>query len=170
VTQRVSEKPSSCRSRQHRANHGEVDPHFPDGGQHFVIRAQVPVVSRPGNRAFHHPPPRQQLESGRQRGGSLSWGHQTCFGGVRTIATAQLNAVASQVARGPWETASAQRIARRGTSVPSNTSSQRGAVAVVQVGGMDHDDQQHSRRIEEDVAGAPTHRLGVIVPARPRLR
>src|SRR5579859_1762546 len=48
---------------QHEADHREVDPGLAGGAEPLVILAEPPIMRKPGERALHHPPPRDDMET-----------------------------------------------------------------------------------------------------------
>src|SRR5690242_4657743 len=64
--ERLCEKASGAiasQAPQHGADHGERDPGFFTAGEQFVVFCQTPPGAEPGKGAFHHPAPRQHLET-----------------------------------------------------------------------------------------------------------
>jgi hypothetical protein len=59
----------------HQPGHRQIDEGLTGSRQLFIVFAQPPGHQQPGERAFHHPAARQDMEAARQRRGLLAGSH-----------------------------------------------------------------------------------------------
>ena len=130
--------------------HGDVDKGFTDLGPSLIIGAPPAVGAQPGEGALHPPADGQHLEAHHVRR-ALDHLQRPAEGrlypppqraGIRAI--------------GHHHRQPGQPVGNLGPQIP-------GAIAVLDVGGVDDHRQQPSPRLDEDVPRAPFHLLAGIV-------
>lgn len=138
---------------EHDADHGQADEGRYGRGVAFEIACQASVAADPGEGSFHDPAFWQHLEAFRI--GSFDDlqlpsarapdNHGHLYSGVSAI---------SKDALDEWEQ-------------PSRTVQQmKGAVAVLNIGGVNHDVQQEAQRVDQDVPLATFDLLARVVARR----
>src|SRR3954454_9077414 len=144
---------SSCEPSHEELDGGEVD--HREGGRDGALEVlgQAPIAAQPREGSLHHPP---AWQDGEAAGAGLAGDDlepQTPLRGGTGRGLAPVAAVGEDQP-GPGE-APAQPAA-----------DQRRPVAILDAGGVDHDDQQQAESVDQDVPLAPVHLLAGIVAPR----
>ena len=137
----------------HEIYHGDVDEGFAGLWERLVVFGEAPMASQPSEGALHDPPAREYLER------------------VRLRAPDDLEDPAAERLRPRDEWTGIPGIrpdqAQTGEALFQFWQHQLRAIAVLNIGRMNHDRQHQPKGIDHQVSFAPGHFLPGVVPARP---
>jgi hypothetical protein len=157
----------TCEAPQHEPAHGHVDHRFTAPWEVLILLTQAAIAADPGDRPFHHPPAGQDREAGAGRRFDIASDQHPPRGWLHELQGpppgrgqpyAQRVTAAGHVGPNPFQLR--VRGKRRGEEPW-----RRGRLA--QIGGVDQDTQEETRRINEEMALAPADLLGPIIAMRP---
>ena len=151
----------------HQPTHRQVDHGFTARREVLIVFAQAAIPANPGNRAFHHPPARQHRE-GRH-------GRRLDIAGIPALAPWAFHDLESPAAFFLYPRAQALApIGHVGPDVLQPIEGRvcggqqpGGHVGIPQIGGMDKDTQQETRRLNEEMALAAVEFFGTVIAVAP---
>ena len=144
----------SCQSSHEKLDTGEEEPGFGACDSGFEVFGQASIAIEPSQRAFDHPAARHDFEA-------------LCgVGSLDDFERPAAEALERLGQLGPGVSAVGEDMAQPGAGGPDRAEHGRGAVAVLNIGGMHDRGDQQAARVGQDVALAAFHLLAGIIAAR----